>query len=312
MHISVKEIYTIYTYRYSCLIEGQVWSQNTPLIQSIGCIVLESVDHSRKIYDILRLRTLPVGVKFLETKPDESGIPGFRPLRDFRRRMAFCQAAAIVRYYGMPILIGLEDLSCPGAIVVFGLAEAPEYFMDGSISAGLYAPDKETGSKLDRHIPKLRVGRYKGLALYPATEEVEEPDVVLIYLTPGQLTKLAAAISYATGEPFRIESIGKAGSCGGVAKAHATGKPVGILPGLGDRTLSWTMDDEMAVALPVSLLGDIAGALEKQQQQGVITYPPRPYLFYEFKFKNIPVIGVYYDKFLKELQAKQEGGESRH
>lgn len=265
-----------------------------------------SVDYSRRIYEILRLRTFPVGVKLLEVDPDESEIPGFRPLRDFRRRMTFCQAAALARYYGMPILLGIDDLSCPGAMVVFGLVEAPEYFLDGSISAGLYAPDKETGKKIDHKIPMLPPGKFRGFALYPAIKEVEEPDVVLVYLTPGQLTKLAAAISYSTGEPLVIESIGKAGSCGGVAKAYSTGRPVGILPGLGDRTLAWTMEDEMAAAIPASILGDIASALEKQQEQGVLTYPPRPFLFYEFKFKNIPVIGVHYDRFLKEVKAMRE------
>lgn len=273
---------------------------------------MDNVDYSRKLYDILRLRTLPVGVKFLEVEPDESGVPGFRPLRDFRRRMTFCQAAAIARYYGMPVLLGLEDLSCPGAIVVFGLAEAPEYFLDGSISEGLYTPDKETGRRVDGRLTRLPTGKYRGLAVYPATEKVAEPDVVLAYMTPGQLAKLAAAVVYAIGEPLVIESIAKAGSCGGVAKAHATGKPVGILPGLGDRTLAWTMDDEMAAAIPAGMLGRVVEALEKQQGQGVLTYPQRPFLFYEFKFKNIPVIGVYYDRFLKEVRSKlEEGGGSR-
>ncbi len=261
---------------------------------------------ARKLWNILRLRSLPVGVKLLEKHPSETALPGFRPLKDFRRRMTFCQAAGLARYYEWPILLGLEDLSCPGSIVVFGLAEAPEYFLDGSISAGLYAPDKETGAKLDEHLPMKTGKRFNGIAVYPATYEITEPDVILVYLTPGQLSKLASAVAYATGEPLKIESIGKAGSCGGVAKAYQTGKPIGILPGLGDRTLAWTMEDEMAAAIPLNLLDKIVEALEKHQSQGVITYPPRPFLFFEFKFKNIPIIGEYYDRFLKELQEKLE------
>ncbi len=261
---------------------------------------------ARELARVLRLRTDPVGVRMLESGPDESGLPGFRPLRDFRRRMTFCQAAAIARYYGWPILMGLEDFSCPGAIVVFGLAEAPEYFRDGSISAGLYAPDKETGARIDSHLPMLPVGKYKGLAVYPATEPVAEPDVVLAYMTPGQMAKLAPAIAYAYGEPLRIESVGKAGSCGGVARSLLEDRPVGILPGLGDRTLAWTMDDELAVAIPIGKLEPIVEALVKQQEQGVITYPPRPFLFYEFKFRNIPVIGYHYDRFLRELWGEEK------
>ena len=81
--------------------------------------------------------------------------------------------------------------------------------------------------------------------MFPSTEEVAEPDVILVYLTPGQLSKLATAIAYTTGEQLKIESVGKASSCGGVVKAHLTHRLVRILPGLGDHTIAWRMDDEI-------------------------------------------------------------------
>lgn len=264
---------------------------------------------SKKLESLLRLRTRPVGVKFLDSEPDSSGLPLFRPLRDFKRRMTFCQAAALARYYGWPIGLGLEDLSCPGAIVIFGLAEAPDYFEDGSISAGLYTETKELGARLDSHIPKMPVGKVRGLAVYPSTEPIAVPDVILVYGTPGQMTRLVSAVVYKTGEPVKLEAMGKAGSCSGVARSYLESRPLLILPGLGDRTLAWTMDDEMAMAFPASMLGDILHAAEKQEETQVLTYPPKPFLFYEFKFKNIPVIGVYYDRFLRELRG-DTGGRS--
>jgi len=257
---------------------------------------------ARRLHEVLRLRTRPVGVKLLEVDPDESGLPLFRPLRDFRRRMTLCQAVALARYYGWPVGLGLDDMSCPGSIVILGLAEMPEYFRDGSISAGLYTEDKELGEKLDSHLPRLPVGRFRGVAVYSLLDAVETPDVVVFYGTPGQMTKFAAAVAYKTGEPVRLEAMGKAGSCSAIARAYLDGRPYLSLPGLGDRTLAWTMDDEMAAALPIGWLRDLVEAMEAQDKTEVLTYPPRPFLFYEFKFKNLPVIGVYYDRFLKELR----------
>ncbi len=257
----------------------------------------------------LRLRTDPVGVKLLEKGLDEAGLPVFRPLRDFRRRMTLCQAIALSRYYGWPVGLELDDLSCPGAMVIFGLAETPDYFKDGSISAGLYTENKELGAKLDSHLPHLPVGKYKAIAVFNLVQSsIAVPDVVVVYGTPGQMTKLAAAVAYRTGEPIKLEAMGKAGSCSAIARALLDGKPYLALPGLGDRTLAWTMDDEMAAAVPVGFLRTLVESMEAQDRTEVLTYPPRPFLFYEFKFKNIPVIGPYYDKFLKEV--RKEGGGS--
>jgi len=253
------------------------------------------------IASLLKLRTSPVGIHFLEREPDRTAIPGFRPLRDFHRRMAFCQAAAISRYYKWPILMGKEDFSCPGALIVFGLVEIPSYFEDGSISEGLYTRSKDLGAKLDSHLVKLPANRYKGLAIFSLEQPVVRPHVILLYLTPGQLSRVTVGFTYFTGEPLEMKALGKAGSCSGVAKAFMENRPVAILPGLGDRTLAWTMDDEMAIAFPADILEPLIEALKEQEKTDVLTYPPKPYLFYEFKFKNIPIIGKYYDKFLKEV-----------
>ena len=266
----------------------------------------ELSDLTKRLIELLRPRTLPVGIKLLDEDIDKLDLPVFRPLRDFRRRITLCQAIAISRYYGWPIGLGLNDLSCPGAITIFGLHPAPDYFKDGSISAGVYTEDKELGRKLDSHIPQIPVGRVKGFATYPLTTPIANPDVILIYGTPGQMTKLVSAITYKTGEPVTLEATGKAGSCSGIAKAYLEGKPFLVLPGLGDRTIAWTQDDEMAIAIPASQYSDIVDAMAKQEETGVVTYPPRPFLFYEFKFKNIPIIGHYYDQFLKSIRGEKK------
>ncbi len=261
---------------------------------------------SKNLMEVVHLRTSPVGIKLVEEDLEKLDLPLLRPLRDFRRRMTFCQAVALSRYYGWSIGLDINDLSCPGAMVIFGLAEMPEYFKDGSISAGLYTENKELGAKLDSHLPKIPVGKFKGIVTFSLSMPITVPDIVLIYGTPGQMMKIVAALVYKSGEPVHMDSIAKAGSCSGVAKSYLEGKPLLVLPGLGDRTLAWTMDDEMAAAIPTRYLKDLVEAAKVQDRSEVLTYPPRPFLFYEFKFKNIPVIGYYYDKFLKELRGERK------
>jgi len=261
---------------------------------------------SKKLVESLKLRTFPVGIRLLNRSPDEEELPLFRPLRDFRRIITLCQAIGLARYYGWPIGLSLDDMSCPGSIVIFGLAEMPEYFKDGSISAGLYTENKELGAKLDGHLPEIPAGRFKGIAVFPMLNPVTVPDVIIIYGTPGQMMKFAAAVAYKTGEPVKLEAMGKAGSCTAIARSFLDRKPYLALPGLGDRTLAWTMDDEMAATFSIEWLKELVDAMVSQDKTDVLTYPPKPFLFYEFKFKNLPVIGVYYDKFLKELRGEKK------
>lgn len=261
--------------------------------------------YSNDLMEILRLRTKPVGVALLDRDPDEIGISAFRPFRHFRRKLTFCQMTAAARYYGMGMVATLEDMACPGEIIIFGFAEPPDYFLDGSLSYGLYTRTKEAGKALDNSLPRLPVGRYKALLTMPLDNVIYEPQVVMIYGTPGQMVKLVTAYVYISGEKVTLSASGKAGgSDTAVAEVLLTGKPRLALPGYGDRIVGHVEDYEMLFVTPASLLGDLIDALKEQSKTNFIVYPPMPSIFYRVDFSAIPVIGPLYDKFLKEVDEK--------
>ncbi|MSP14299.1 MAG: hypothetical protein EXR62_15260 [Chloroflexi bacterium] len=53
-----------------------------------------------------------------------------RPAQDLGFQTAICQGFSIARRYGWNIAIGVEDLSCPLAKTVFGLAPRLPYYED--------------------------------------------------------------------------------------------------------------------------------------------------------------------------------------
>ncbi len=266
--------------------------------------------YSNDLMEILRLRTKPVGVALIDRSPDEAGISALRPLRHFRRKLTFCQMTAAARYYGMGMAATLEDMACPGEIIIFGFAEPPDYFLNGSLSYGLYTRTKEAGKALDTSLPRLPVGKYRALLTMPLDNVIYEPQVVMIYGTPGQMVKLVTAYVYISGEKATLSASGKAGSDTAVAEVLLTGKPRLALPGYGDRIVGHVEDYEMLFVTPASLLGDIIDALKEQSKTNFIVYPPMPSIFYRVDFSSIPVIGHLYDKFLKELneRVRREGG----
>jgi len=259
-------------------------------------------DYYEKLSKILKLRTKPVSVTFLEKDLDELSLPVFRPLRDFHRRFTFCQMIAVSRYYGWALGSTLDDMSCPGEMMIFGFIDPPSYFLDGSLSYGLYTESKEDGAKLDSSIPRLPYGKYKAIVTSSLEYPPVEPDVILVYGTPGQMVKLVAAYVFKTGEKIELTSSGKAGSCTGVAETILTGKPRLVLPGLGDRMVGHTEDYEMLFTIPTEWIDKIIDAMEKQSSTNFIIYPPAPHVFFKASFKTIPIIGEVYHRFLKELR----------
>ena len=263
-------------------------------------------EYFSKLMSHLKLRTRPVAVSLVEDDIDNMGLPVFRPKRDFHRRFTFCQMTAASRYYGWAVGSSIDDMSCPGEMMIFGFIDPPDYFLDGSLSYGLYTEKKEDGKKLDENIPRLPYGKHKGLITssleYPATE----PNIVMVYGTPGQMIKLITAYVYKTGDEIYLSSSGKAGSCTGVAETILTGKPRLVLPGLGDRTVGHTEDYEMIFTIPREWMDKIIDAMEKQSSTNFIVYPPAPHIFYRASFKAIPIIGGVYDRFLKELRGESK------
>ncbi len=68
----------------------------------------------------LRLKTLPIAVKFL---PDKSGFPEKtrQPSVTLGKKMTICQAVTLARLYGWTVGLTKADLICVPAMIAFGL-----------------------------------------------------------------------------------------------------------------------------------------------------------------------------------------------
>ena len=63
------------------------------------------------IYDDLRMKTFPVGVKFLKDKK-ELPTKARRPALFLKKKITICQAMTMARNYGWQMAITSEDLIC--------------------------------------------------------------------------------------------------------------------------------------------------------------------------------------------------------
>ena len=87
-------------------------------------------EYGKRIEEQIRPASRIIAVKMLESLDDiPSGAK--RPIEDYGKCMATCQAFALTRKYGEIIVQLFEDMWCPEPVIGFGLAEPPEFFFEG-------------------------------------------------------------------------------------------------------------------------------------------------------------------------------------
>ena len=153
---------------------------------------------AREVESVLRLQTYPLAVKMLR---DGGEVPpsARRPLRDLGYRLSTCQAFAMSRRQGTALAQLMEDMWCVEPVIGFGMAEPPQYFLDGNNRYPGTARTPEAGKRWAQAFPRLEVGRYAGVACAPAKSADFDPDVIMIYCDPSQLTQLLIAKNWMDG-----------------------------------------------------------------------------------------------------------------
>jgi uncharacterized protein (DUF169 family) len=256
---------------------------------------LEKVNKcSLEIEALLRLKTAPIGVKFIKSEVE---IPehAFRPKRDRGIHLAQCQAFAMSRREGETVAILKEDQWCWAPLVAYGLA-APDV-----IDAGIDdAPESMKGilkwtRELADELPSLPTGKYIGILSAPLSTTKYIPDVILIYCNNAQLRSMLMALKFARGE-YHVESdLEPFDSCVySVVPVFLNGKYRVTFPDPGEYERALTDEDKVIFSMPVTRLDEYMDALRQVERMGQsytglkkVMQPDfkRPE-FYEIVFRN--------------------------
>ncbi|MCE4615001.1 MAG: DUF169 domain-containing protein [Desulfurococcales archaeon] len=260
---------------------------------------------SDKIVNKLKLRTKPVGLKVFKEGLGELSEKLLRPRKHLHQKLTLCQMIGLSRFNGIAVGAELEDMGCPGTMLIFGMIRPPSFIREGRLSYGLYTETQEDGVKLDLTMPIWKYGA-KAIATAPLDATPFDPSVVVIYGTPAQIMMLVAGYIYKAGEPVGSSSYAKAGSDLAIVASMLDGKPKTFIPGLGDRIVGHVEEYELGFVTPTNILDDIVYGMENQEKSDFIVYPPKPILVYPAKFEELPVIGKYYKQILDEVEKREQ------
>lgn len=262
-----------------------------PVSVLCGCVMVELGDwmgKGEKLLNLLRLRTNPIAIRFFKNGEEiPAGIK--RAKSTIGYRVLACQTMAMVRRYGWTFAMTWEeDLDCIAPAVMWGFAKEPEYVSRGQYLAGNYSENLDVAKKAVSAQPRIPFGLYKAVVFSPLHKTQIEPQLVAIYGSPAQISKVTVSLLWKRGSPL-TSSFGSGGEiCGKIAVALQKNEPQISVPGGGDRIFAGTEEDEMAIVVPAVMVDNLIDGFEKTNR--IYPYPIGKYLRYEPKLpKNYPV-----------------------
>lgn len=217
-------------------------------------------EYGEELEGRLRSKTFPLALKLFEKEGD---IPdgAQRPMRDFGHHLSLCQAFQISRREGAEIAMLKQDMWCFEPVVGYGLAEPPQYFLEGHNRFPNDVATLEAGSHYAQEFPRFEVGRYVGIVSAPLRTTNFEPDLVMIYGDTAQMSLLLLGMEYKEGYSLKCTMSSHAACVYAVVPAIQNGECQVALPCRGDRYRAIAGDDEMIFTVPREKLEDLMAGM---------------------------------------------------
>jgi uncharacterized protein (DUF169 family) len=222
----------------------------------------------------LRLKTLPVAVKFLKNKADFPEKTR-QPSVVLQKRITICQAVTMARVYRWTVGLTREDLICVPAMIAFGFSgsdDPPATLARLFCEVNFHDEEKQARLETDS-MNMLDNDRFEALVLAPLAKGLYEPDTVAIYGNPAQIMRLVQAQVYQSGKRLNGTFWGKVECSEYLIGPFISQAPRIAIPGMGDRIFSMTQDDEMVLALPGKDLDGLKKGLQEAGNKIGARYP---------------------------------------
>ncbi len=153
-------------------------------------------------------------------------------------------------------------------MVGLGLDDPPQEFLEGNNRFPSDVQSLECGAHYAKNLPKFEVNQYQGLVVGPLKTAEFEPDIVLLYVNPAQLTLLLLGMAYEKGEDFTTTLSGHAACIYAVVPTILEQKIQVAVPCWGDRRRAVAQDDEMIFSVPLSKLESLITGLRHIEKTG--------------------------------------------
>lgn len=220
----------------------------------------------------LRLKSVPIGMKRYQTVAEMEAIPRLRR-PDPAEKLATDQVVGQSRWLGWTIGITMENLLGAQCGAVVGLHPATEEWLSGKQMNGVWYGTLEDSGAHQQAMSCASYGDYECLVVSPLTSgRLGNPDICLIYATPGQMITLINGLQYRDYKKYTFTCVGESACADSWGNALKTGEPSVSIPCYAERAFGGVLDEEMLIALPPSFLPQAVEGLQALSANG-LRYP---------------------------------------
>lgn len=241
---------------------------------------LHIINEAIKTY--IKPQTPPLAIRMVgagEELPEKVKMPS----KHLKNRVTICQSFNMARYTGVTLALGKEDQSCAAGSIILGFREPVPYFNEGNLVAGMYAASHEVGAAIEKDLERFPTGKYSYILVAPLDRANFEPDLINIYGTPAQMSRLVQAARYNTGVAVKSSFTGRAECAHAIVRTMESGEYQLLLLCNGERVFAHSQDFEMSFAFPVAKADELISGLEGSHKNG-IRYPTPFWVNYKAAF----------------------------
>ena len=237
----------------------------------------ENLKHlAEKLLTLLRIRTLPIGMKLYEDAAEMEKLPGLRmPTKDFR--FTTCQLVTQARTAGFTLGIKHSNVrpnsNCGGIV---GLNKPGKSYLSGEQMDGVWFENRAAAKAHQREMTRVKP-IYGGLCVSPLrSARLDPPDIVLFYGTPAQTILFVNGLQWKRYKRYDMTITGESACSDSWGRALATRETSISIPCYAERRYGGVQDDEMLLAMPPDEFARGIEGLEGIAKVG-LRYPIPPY-----------------------------------
>lgn len=233
------------------------------MTQDLGKLA-EELEH------LLKLRSIPFGMKLCERREDMEAIPRIRRPKAIH---TMDQIVGQTARLGFTIGVTAEDLvgSQCRSVVGLGNAKDPEW-ESGQHMVGVWYATAEDSRAHQAAMQCVPDGKYEALVLSPLAAGRIDPQIALFYATPGAMMYFINGLQWSGYKRFDWSVVGESSCADSWGRALRTGTPSLSIPCFAERRYGGVLDDEMLMALPPENLAQAIEGMRALARNG-LRYP---------------------------------------
>jgi len=224
-------------------------------------------EHAKELQRLLRLQSMPIALKMI-TKKENIPEGALRPVKDMGHHLSFCQALALTRRRGLAIAETKNEMWCFEPVVGLGFVEPPRRFLDGHNRYPGSACTLEAGATWARNMPRFEYPTYSAVVTAPLETADFEPDILMLYGSPGVMTQIMMAKNWLDGKDVLSTMTGHAACVYYVVPALKEQQWRMSIPCGGDLRRTGCDDYSMIFSAPANVLSDLLTGLKVIQDEG--------------------------------------------